>query len=677
MGFSSTQLGLEENAISQVDDQATLESIKKNLTPERPIAVQVKNACKTYGRGPPILENLNMTVPRGTIYGLLGASGCGKTTILSSIVGLKKLDSGDIWVYGARPGSKESGIPGKTIGYMPQDIALYQKFTIEDIWTYLVDLVSRRRTTVIITTHYIDEAKNSHTVGLMRNGKLLVEQAPKDLLEEHQADLLEDIVLKLCRNEVKKPTDEVSEAIQEMSFYTQQQISGQSSNGKNGASNAVVGLKFKPRSPDDDNIVMQQRNRSQSIRRRQSVIETVNNSFARQSDKVFSLVRRNFLTLFRNPIFVVGLLIMPTFQTVLFNYIVGREPINKRMGVVNGDFENRTSYCADREPGCFKEGLSCDYMNRFGNNILWDNFETADEAFESVKSGAVKGFMEFPDNFTTHMKNRALHRNYADNETLVGSTINFHMDFSDYLMNVFLLNNIFKNYLAFAKGLVEDCGGDSRLMDTPLKYNAIYGSLDSRNAEYMQPPQILLIMFLLPMTVAVTYIWDKKSGTLDRTMVAGVDYFHVVISLLVTEGLLMIIELILCLATLIFVFNFKVQGSLILCFALGILTGICGLSFGFLFGVMCDHEIEVLVWSLFVYLPTMVSSGSTPREGIEPWAKLVTGYLPITKPAESIRSIVTRGWGITHPLVYPGFVVLLVWISLCWILSGFVYRMRR
>lgn len=48
---------------------------------------------------------------------------------------------------------------------------------------------------------------------------------------------------------------------------------------------------------------------------------------------------------------------------------------------------------------------------------------------------------------------------------------------------------------------------------------------------------------------------------------------------------------------------------------------------GFLFGVMCDHEIEVLVWSLFVYLPTMVSSGSTPREGIEPWAKLVTGYL--------------------------------------------------
>lgn len=45
---------------------------------------------------------------------------------------------------------------------------------------------------------------------------------------------------------------------------------------------------------------------------------------------------------------------------------------------------------------------------------------------------------------------------------------------TDYLMNVFLLNNIFKNYLAFAKGLVEDCGGDSRLMDTPLKVPVRY-----------------------------------------------------------------------------------------------------------------------------------------------------------------------------------------------------------
>lgn len=53
-------------------------------------------------------------------YGLLGASGCGKTTVLSTIVGLKKVDKGIVSIYGAMPGDRKMGIPGKRVGYMPQ-----------------------------------------------------------------------------------------------------------------------------------------------------------------------------------------------------------------------------------------------------------------------------------------------------------------------------------------------------------------------------------------------------------------------------------------------------------------------------------------------------------------------------------------------------------------------------
>jgi len=53
-------------------------------------------------------------------YGLLGASGCGKTTLLSCIVGQRQLNSGDINVLGMKPGIPGSGIPGARIGYMPQ-----------------------------------------------------------------------------------------------------------------------------------------------------------------------------------------------------------------------------------------------------------------------------------------------------------------------------------------------------------------------------------------------------------------------------------------------------------------------------------------------------------------------------------------------------------------------------
>ena len=53
-------------------------------------------------------------------YGLLGASGCGKTTVLSTIVGLKTLNQGIVSVFGGIPGDRKLGIPGNRVGYMPQ-----------------------------------------------------------------------------------------------------------------------------------------------------------------------------------------------------------------------------------------------------------------------------------------------------------------------------------------------------------------------------------------------------------------------------------------------------------------------------------------------------------------------------------------------------------------------------
>ena len=53
-------------------------------------------------------------------FGLLGASGCGKTTLLRCILSSLEPDYGEITVLGMEPGIRSSNVPGRDVGYMPQ-----------------------------------------------------------------------------------------------------------------------------------------------------------------------------------------------------------------------------------------------------------------------------------------------------------------------------------------------------------------------------------------------------------------------------------------------------------------------------------------------------------------------------------------------------------------------------
>jgi len=51
-------------------------------------------------------------------------------------VGKLKVDGGSVTVFGAPPGSRATGVPGKRVGYMPQELALFLEFNIEETLTY-------------------------------------------------------------------------------------------------------------------------------------------------------------------------------------------------------------------------------------------------------------------------------------------------------------------------------------------------------------------------------------------------------------------------------------------------------------------------------------------------------------------------------------------------------------
>lgn len=74
------------------------------------------------------LTNLNFKVNRGDYIVLMGKTGCGKTTVLESICGLRKLKSGQIWLNGKEITNLVPAL--REIGYVPQDSALFETMTV-------------------------------------------------------------------------------------------------------------------------------------------------------------------------------------------------------------------------------------------------------------------------------------------------------------------------------------------------------------------------------------------------------------------------------------------------------------------------------------------------------------------------------------------------------------------
>ena len=98
---------------------------------EKPL-IEVKNFYVTYGERE-VLKNLSFTVREKECFTILGESGAGKTTILSSIIGLKKPSRGEIFVDGQNVVniSEEEFAPiRKKVAYVFQNGALFDSMTV-------------------------------------------------------------------------------------------------------------------------------------------------------------------------------------------------------------------------------------------------------------------------------------------------------------------------------------------------------------------------------------------------------------------------------------------------------------------------------------------------------------------------------------------------------------------
>lgn len=94
-------------------------------------AIEVSNLRKRYGKKE-VLRGINLAIPRGSLFGLLGRNGEGKTTTIKALLGLLKYDDGTINVLDMDPRRDAVKIRAR-VGYMAENQAMYDWMTIREI----------------------------------------------------------------------------------------------------------------------------------------------------------------------------------------------------------------------------------------------------------------------------------------------------------------------------------------------------------------------------------------------------------------------------------------------------------------------------------------------------------------------------------------------------------------
>ncbi|SHO55945.1 ABC transporter ATP-binding protein [Vibrio quintilis] len=228
-------------------------------------AIQAENVVKRFGRFTAI-DNINLSVPKGCIYGFLGPNGCGKSTTIRVLTGLLHPTSGHVNVLGLDIPAQAEQLRLK-IGYMTQKFSLYDDLTVEEnlqfigqifgmrrkeldqrvseqlhtygldqrikqrvsgmsggqkqrlslaaatmhrpellfldeptsavdpenrreFWEQLFDL-SAVGTTILVTTHYMDEAERCHRLAIMDSGFIRADGEPEGLMADMGVNVVE------------------------------------------------------------------------------------------------------------------------------------------------------------------------------------------------------------------------------------------------------------------------------------------------------------------------------------------------------------------------------------------------------------------------------------------------------------------------------------------------------
>ncbi|MET0372429.1 MAG: ABC transporter ATP-binding protein [Sphingobium sp.] len=167
------------------------------MTDPTQAAIQITDLTKVYAGGKRALDGVNLSIPRGQIYGLLGPNGAGKSTTINILAGMVNKTSGSARIWGFDIDEHPRNAKN-SIGIVPQEIVFDPFFspfeTLENQAGYYGVPKERRRTMELLrAVHLEDKAKayaRTLSGGMKRRllvAKAMVHSPPILVLDEPTA----------------------------------------------------------------------------------------------------------------------------------------------------------------------------------------------------------------------------------------------------------------------------------------------------------------------------------------------------------------------------------------------------------------------------------------------------------------------------------------------------------
>ncbi|WP_082480495.1 ABC transporter ATP-binding protein [Agreia sp. Leaf283] len=144
---SSAHAGPAQTSPAQADPAQVLPPVKDAHGP----ALEIRGLTKRFGAKVAV-DNLSLTVPSGSFYGLVGPNGAGKTTTLSMATGLMRPDAGDIVIHGVNVWHDLLKAK-RLVGVLSDGVRLFDRLTGTQLVTYAGLLSGMDRATVAERTN--------------------------------------------------------------------------------------------------------------------------------------------------------------------------------------------------------------------------------------------------------------------------------------------------------------------------------------------------------------------------------------------------------------------------------------------------------------------------------------------------------------------------------------------